>query len=379
MRTYRCTCGNVTFFDNTHCLACGKELGFCPVCRELATLEPGQNGQYVCGNSGCGTVLEKCLNYATHQVCNRCVIATEEPGEHLCDCCRFNEVIPDLSVEGNLQRWYKLEAAKRRLFYDLSELGLPYGNKDDGIEPELRFDFKGDVIGGNDRWHSVGKAEKVYTSHNNGLITINIQEADEAEREKLRVDMQEAHRTLIGHFRHETGHYYWDMLVKGKREEECIATFRDHNNPTYDAALKTYYENGPPANWRDNFVSAYATMHPWEDFAETWAAYLDMVSTLDTAENNGFGGQRESPFADLDSMVQRYQELGIALNELNRNQGLLDLVPEVFVPAVITKMRFIHRLVRQGHAENGILIAESPPPVEIPAIPAENPAVVGQV
>jgi len=355
MRTYRCTCGGQTFFDNTLCLQCGNELGFCPQCRNLVALVTDGDGGLQCGNVECNAPLEKCFNYATHQVCNRCVTPDASIAEHLCDCCRFNQIIPDLTIEGNAKRWYKLEAAKRRLFYELGELGLPYGTTDDGIDPPLHFDFKGDVLPANDKWRAVGNTEKVYTSHGNGLVTINIREADDAEREKLRVDMREKHRTLIAHFRHEIGHYYWDVLIKGRFEDEFVAVFGDHNNPNYADALKLYYEHGPAANWQDHYISAYATMHPWEDFAETWATYLDMVSTLDTAHHQGFGGYPDAVFANVDDLVTRYQELGVAMNELNRNQGLLDLVPEVFVPPVIEKLHYIHELVQRGRRENGIL------------------------
>ncbi len=367
MRTYRCVCQNTVFFDNSQCIRCAAELGFCPKCRLVVALLPlagiatgsqpasSPGDHYTCGSAECGASLVKCLNYSTHNVCNRCVSAESAETGRLCDCCRFNETVPDLTVEGNWRKWYQLEAAKRRLFYDLSMLGLPYGTTTDGIEPPLTFDFKCDSIPKQDFWRSVGTDDKVYTGHAGGRITINIREADEVEREKLRVDMGESQRTLIGHFRHEIGHFYWEVLVRGRRETECIAVFGDHNSPTYSEALDRHYNIGPPKDWSESFISAYATMHPWEDFAETWATYLDMTGALDTAEHNGIHGQSDPVSADLDEMVLRYQQLGIALNEINRTLGLLDLVPEVFVPAVIEKLRFIHQLVQLGRAENGAL------------------------
>jgi hypothetical protein len=318
-------------------------------------LVPQPNGLFRCGNANCSSDLEKCFNYWQHHVCNRCLVPSTAAGEHLCDCCRFNATIPDLSLPCNWQRWVDLESAKRRLFYDLRVLGLPFGTRADGIEPSLAFDFKGDAIGPNDQWRPIGNSSKVMTGHNAGLITINIQEADPVEREKLRVGMRESHRTLIGHFRHEIGHFYWDVLVRGRREDECRAVFGDHNQPSYDAALQTYYQQGPLPNWQQNYISAYATMHPWEDFAETWAAYLDMISTLDTAANVGFRGETDPVHADFDSMVSRLQELTIALNEVNRNQGLLDVIPEIYVPPVVAKLRYIHELVQIGRSENGAL------------------------
>jgi hypothetical protein len=366
MRTFVCTCHNTLFYDNSLCLTCQNEVGFCPHCRNVVALLPAAEGTYTCGRESCGAALRKCLNYSEHQVCNRCVAAESEPGA-LCDCCRFNDTIPDLSVAGNLTKWYRLETAKRRLFYDLSQLALPYGTTCDGIDPPLTFDFKADVIPKADFWRSM-KAERVYTGHAAGRITINVREADDVHREKLRVDMGESQRTLIGHFRHEVGHYYWDLLIKGRREAEFVAVFGDHNSPTYAEALERHYTEGPPADWQTRHISAYASMHPWEDFAETWATYLDMVSALDTADHMGFGGQSDPVNAKIEAMIARYQQLGVALNEFNRSLGLLDLVPEVFVPAVVEKLRFIHELVLAGRAENGIL--QPVDPVESPSISA---------
>lgn len=360
MRTYQCSCGNRVFSDNVQCMACQSELGFCPHCQNLVALVPHPDGLFTCGNTACGVRLEKCHNYWQHGVCNRCLEPSTLVGEHLCDCCRFNVTIPDLTVEGNLEKWAQLESAKRRLFYDLTKLGLPYGTVAEGIEPSLAFAFKADVIPDGQQWQAVGATEKVYTSHNSGVITINILEADPVEREKLRVGMHESHRTLIGHFRHEIGHFYWDVLIKGKYEEECMAVFGNHNQPTYDEALATYYQNGPRPDWQQGYVSAYSTMHPWEDFAETWAVYLDMTSTLDTAANVGFQGVHDPANADLDAMVIRLQQLSLSLNEMNRNQGLPDVVPEVLVTPVVEKLRYIHKIIQRARTEGVGAVAATP-------------------
>ena len=362
MRSFLCRCGNTLFFDNTRCLACGEESGFCPACRALVSLLPQDAGSFRCSNPTCGAMLVKCSNYSEHAVCNRCVFVisdgvaaiAEETQTQFCDCCRFNRTIPDLTVPGNLQKWYRLEAAKRRLFYDLSQLDLPYGTAADGFDPPLAFDFKADVIPKNSFWRNLTfwsnhpQTQKVYTGHEAGTITINIREADDVERERLRVDFGEAQRTLLGHFRHEIGHYYWDVLVRNRREAECQAMFGDHNCPTYAEALDHYYRNGPAADWALRHVSPYASMHPWEDFAETWATYLDMVSELDTAHHVGIGDESDPVRTDLAAMILSYQRLGIALNELNRSLGLLDAVPEVFVSPVIDKLHFIHELIHDG-------------------------------
>ncbi|MFO0906897.1 MAG: putative zinc-binding metallopeptidase [Isosphaeraceae bacterium] len=346
MRTYRCSCDNMLFFDNSRCLVCGKDVGYCPACQSITALEPQGDGAYRCGNARCGSRLVKCTNYETYDVCNRCITidAAAEPASRLCDCCSFTQTIPDLSVPGNVVKWYRLEAAKRRLLYDLDLVGLPYHFASDDPRPQLRFDFKADVPPKTWMGWTISQEERVFTGHASGLITINIREADDAEREQARVNLGEAHRTLIGHFRHEIAHYYFEVLVRGRDEDRCKTMFGDHENPTYQDALTAYYQNGPLPNWRERFVSAYATMHPWEDFAETFATYLDMASVLDCARNNGFI-PRLTQLNDVDAMMLQYKALGVGMNEINRSMGLLDLVPEVLVEPVRAKMRYIHELV----------------------------------
>ena len=355
MRTFSCVCGNTLFFENSQCLSCGREVGWCPVCRGIRPLGADRDGIYRCSNSDCGAELAKCQNYAVENVCNRCVSlkdAQPDPAA-LCDCCVYNDTIPDLTVEGNREKWARLESAKRRLFYTLDLVGLPHGTAESGFEPPLAFDFKADSIPPNEFWRSMGKEERVYTGHADGKITINIREADPAERESIRVELDEAHRTLIGHFRHEIGHYYWDLLVKGKRETDSIRVFGDHNSPTYAEALDRHYREGAPADWRQNFISAYATMHPWEDFAETFAAYLELVSVLDTAENVGFGPVPDVLTSELDEMVSAKRRIGVVMNEMNRTMGLLDFYPKILLPPVVEKMRFVQELVRGNSVISG--------------------------
>jgi hypothetical protein len=345
MRTFKCSCGNQLFFDNSVCMRCKREVGWCPCCKAIWDVTT-KEGAFCC--STCNTSVVKCSNYAKYNVCNRFVASQKTEGSQgstsegmFCDCCRFNHTIPDLSIQENKEKWYRLEAAKRRTLYDLDMLHLPYGTQKDGITPGLMFEFKGDNIP-DKIYRGMGGGQKVFTGHDNGVITINIQEADDVERERLRVKMGEAQRSLLGHFRHEFGHYIWDVLIKGKREQDSVAVFGDHNNPQYNDALQAYYKNGPKPNWLLNYVSAYATMHPWEDFAETFSLYLDMTSGLDTAYHGGLGP--EPDMNDLDGLVKSYQKLGIAMNEMNRNNGLIDFLPEVIADPVREKLRFIHEL-----------------------------------
>ncbi|MDA0789457.1 MAG: putative zinc-binding metallopeptidase [Proteobacteria bacterium] len=355
LRTFECECGNAVFFENTQCVVCQSELGWCPGCRSLAPLVPGNaKGSFSCGRPSCGVALVKCHNYSVESVCNRCVMKADSASEGpvLCDYCRFNDTIPDLTVPDNRGLWRRLELAKRRLLYTLDLIGLPYGTEDDGIEPPLAFDFKADTEKKPRWWWQMGQTERVYTGHASGKITINIVEADSVASEQARVMFEEAHRTPIGHFRHEIGHYYWEMLVLGRRETDFVSLFGDYQNPGYSDALALHYEQGPPADWRSRYISAYATMHPWEDFAETFALYLNMVSVLDTARNMGIGAGVDPTCAELEPMVDHYRHLGVVLNEMNRTMGLMDLVPDVLVDPVVSKLHFVHDLVRAASVRN---------------------------
>ncbi len=360
MKKFECTCGNRLFFENTECLSCKSEVGWCPVCRNLVPLLKNSDESLACGRPECGAALVKCRNYAVEQVCNHCCIPVAEPGINpLCCCCRLTVVIPDMTVPNNRKKWYRLEVAKRRLLHLLDLLKLPYGRAEDGISLPLSFDFKADVIPPAGIWRTMAD-ERVYTGHQDGKITINLREADDAEREKLRIDLNEAHRTLCGHFRHEIGHYYWQMLVPQKLDAEFAQVFGDPEHPSYAEALEKYYLAGAPADWQTRFVSPYAGMHPWEDFAETFSLYLDMAEVLDTASESDLVTRVNPQTDDLDHLLARYLELAVAANELNRSMGLIDLVPEVVTAEVRRKMAFVHDLVRK--AARGTVGSEGTPP-----------------
>ncbi len=282
--------------------------------------------------------------------------------------CRITETIPDLSVTGHREKWVRLEAAKRRLLYTLDRLGLPYTT----IEPKLSFDFKADVEPPNNEWRSAGEKEVVYTGHANGKITINIREADDAVRESLRCQFHETHRTLIGHFHHEIGHYYWDALVKERQEAKFCQVFGDHNAVPYADAMSIYYQSGPKEGWPNSFISAYASAHPWEDFAETFGLYLDIISVLDTASHLSHMVRTNFRSRSIHPLVERFQEVGILVNEFNRTVGLIDLVPEVIVAPVVEKLGFIHSLVRRAVRHKPV--APRVEPIVLSNDPAPSPA-----
>ena len=299
MKYFQCSaCDHTVFFENVQCLSCQSQLGFFEQRGMLAMPQPG---------------LFPCRNYTEHAVCNW---LTPKEGDY-CRACRLNRTIPDLSVEGNRQRWYHLEVAKKRLIFSLIELGLPLD--------DLQFDFL------------VPGAQPVLTGYSDGLITINATEADAPTREKMRVDMNEPYRTLLGHFRHESAHHYWTVLVKGEWLPKYRQLFGDERQ-SYQQSLDRYYENGPPADWGDRFISAYASMHPWEDWAECWAHYLHMTDTLQTSRQFGLCGQ----YQNFDQMVQDWARLTFALNSINRSMGISDLYPFVISQPVLEKLRWIH-------------------------------------
>ena len=251
---------------------------------------------------------------------------------------------------GNRSAWYRLEVAKRRLLFTLIELGLPLENRTGDSTRGLTFDFLADAGPG---------AAPVLTGHEDGVITINIAEADDAERERRRTAMHEGYRTLLGHMRHESGHYYWDRLIGGTPElEEFRSVFGDER-ADYAAALGVYYERGP-ADWQERFVSAYASSHPWEDWAETWAQYLHMVDTIETAAACGLSlkpRRRDEPTvarmpdpvspkpAAFDQLIDSWFPLTYVLNNLNRGLGHGDAYPFVLSPTAVAKLRFVEDVV----------------------------------
>ena len=224
MKTYNCACGELLFFENISCVNCGREVGFLPDVTYLSSLEkPDDGGQYKANamESG-GRLYKKCQNYARHNVCNW-MVPVDKTDEAFCTSCRLDVVIPDLSIPVNVERWAAIEAAKRRLVYTALRLQLPLANRTEEPQTGLGFRFMGDTINPDGT-----VAGKVITEHNEGLITLNLNEADDSMREKMRTSMREPYRTLLGHFRHESGHYYWDRLVKDtKFLEPCRAIFGD--------------------------------------------------------------------------------------------------------------------------------------------------------
>ena len=349
MKSFHCDhCRSVVFFENHTCASCGTDLAFVPALGRIAALVPVGDTWRLASPSGKparSPAWRKCKNYVEQNICNWAVDA-DDPNP-LCQCCRLTQTIPNLQQEGNRQAWF---SAKRRLVYSLFALRLPVLGKTEDGPRGVAFEFLADPPPG-------GESKPVLTGHADGLITINIAEADDAERERRRLKLHEPYRTLLGHLRHEIGHYYWDRLIKDSPRLEGFRRLFGDERQDYAAALQQHYDHGAPADWQDHFISVYATSHPWEDWAETWAHYLHISDTLDTADSCGLSlrpGRKDEPAMALqaapdnpaerpfDQIVERWVSLSYLLNNLNRGLGHADAYPFVLSAAVIDKLRFVH-------------------------------------
>jgi len=342
VKTFECgACGNTVYFENVQCVHCGHVLGFHPARLEMAALAPAGARLYR-EFAGDPAPLAYCAN-VTHGVCNWLVPGGIGPG--FCTACALNRTIPDLSYAANLRAWGDFERAKKRLVYSLLRFGLPLDGAGAG-KGALAFDFVNDAL----------------TGHLDGVITIAVAEADAVERERQRQAMAETYRSLLGHMRHEIGHYYWMLLIQGTEHISMFRQLFGDERADYRAALDRHRDRGPPADWSLRHVSAYASAHPWEDWAETWAHYLHMVDALDTAAAHSFepraaggvgGGAWIIGAGDVyrtesfEALMARWIPLTLALNDINRSMGHNDFYPFVIPEVAATKLNFVHRVVRE--------------------------------
>jgi hypothetical protein len=272
-----------------------------------------------------------------------------------CVACRHNRLVPNTGTQDGIDRWRRISQAQRHLFYSLLRWNLPHPDRTQDPQGGLVFDFLEDSMQSN------GYVVPAMTGHEEGLITIRAAEADDATREQARSSMNEPYRTLLGHFRHETGHFIWNKLV---RDRNAFADFRaifGDERQDYVTALENHYASGAPAGWQDNFISAYAASHPWEDFAECFAHYLHIVDTLETARAFGIaidpGGHEEiagevdfNPYRarSAEQLVSAWVPLSLAINAIQRSMGQADSYPFVLSSPVVTKLEYLHRLIKEA-------------------------------
>lgn len=347
MKLFACDhCGNTVYFENARCERCGHQLGYLPDKNALVSLVQSDGQWSTPAFAGESYVF--CEN-ARHGACNW-LIPAREGGDIYCAACRHNETIPAIEDALNLRRWQVIERAKKRLFYSLLRLRLPLETRNENPGHGLSFRFLADMP---------IAAGPVLTGHEEGIITIALAEADDAERESRRTRMGEPYRTLLGHFRHEIGHHYWDLLVAGLPALDRFRALFGDETADYNMALQAYYANGAPAGWPQTHISAYATAHPWEDFAETFAHYLHITDTVEMASAFGVRARPRTedtnlavrvdfdPYAaaNVQTIVDNWVPLASMLNNLNRAMGHPDAYPFILTPQVIEKLGFVHDLV----------------------------------
>ena len=386
-RAYQCQCGRPVFLGNSECLACHTPLGFvieslgvvplAPVVSpDAAQQQAGDAGvdidtdadvtlaSYTVFGDANGRQYHRCANFITAAGCNWMVPAPRDGDDanfttaglapRYCLSCSATRTIPDLSLQGNGEFWRKLEQSKRRLMSQLLALGLPVVTRHADPVHGLAFDFLSNTPGG----------PHVLTGHEEGVITLNAEEAEDAVRERIRAEMREPYRTLVGHFRHEIGHYYWDLLVRPTPWLDDFRALFGDERLDYAGALRQHYEQGPPPDWRVRYVTSYASSHPWEDWAETWAHYLHMADTADTAMSFGVDASRAELASDLFEPADLWQpehpdamkfldflngwvRLTNVLNELSRSMGQPDYYPFVLPRAAVGKLQFVHQVITQ--------------------------------
>ncbi|WP_313302296.1 putative zinc-binding metallopeptidase [Diaphorobacter sp.] len=375
MRLFHCGhCGSLVFFESFRCVHCGSALAFVREHMDMLALEasdeaPGlwkrkeprtglQLTHEHTSNAGVSEAEDSYLRYrmcadrSRYEACNFALIATPDtPEDALCPACSQTRVLPDLTVPDNVRRWARIETDKRRLFYLIVRLDLA----DLPGETGPVFEFLADLPG----------ADPVLTGHAGGVITLNVAEADDDERARRRLAFNEPYRTLAGHLRHEIGHYFWDVLIaRGEQKLDAFRALFGDERLDYAGALSDYYLRTPMAAsaWQDEYVSAYATAHPWEDWAETWAHYLHIVDLLETAKSFDTQISVPSPLGDehftmidpfmmppppFESMLAALVPATLLLNSLTRSLGQNDAYPFALSTGAKKKLHFIHQLVSE--------------------------------
>ena len=356
MRLYRCdNCGNAVHFDNRSCVNCGFRLAFVPEALSMHTVAPDESPQ---GSFGVARwrrldqqqfVYRFCPN-AEWDICNWLVPADSD--EQYCQCCRHNGLVPDPSSEVGLKRWRAISEAQRNLFYSFLRWDLPRQTRKEDPQGGLIFDLKDDEI------LPDGSCKPVLIGHDEGQIVIRTAEADDLTREQMREQLNEPYRTLLGHFRHETGHFIWNKLVRDQNKLDGFRAVFGDETRDYQEALDDHYRNGPARGWGANYISYYATTHPWEDFAECFAHVLHIVDSLETAHIYGIAlaplSHQElaahahfDPYSvlDFDRIAEIWIPLSVALNSIHHSMGERDLYPFILTPAITAKLKYVHGLI----------------------------------
>ncbi|BBP43710.1 zinc-binding metallopeptidase family protein [Thiosulfativibrio zosterae] len=343
MKRFFCQCGQEVFFNNLYCNQCARDLVYDPSARTLWSGELRKGYQfYAHSNSGKNQyVMKICKNRFKEAACNWVVSSFDEDGSSVCLSCRTTQTEPDLKLRKNKKRVRLLEMAKRRMMAALLDLKLISPMGGDSIKG-LKFDFLEDK-----RSNPKSEIEHVLSGHYQGLITINVAEADEGFLHVMKEQMGEKYRTLLGHFRHEIGHYFWCRLIDIPGRHDAFRQVFGDERADYGEALKKYYDMGLQNRWMSRFITPYAGSHPHEDWAETWAHYLHMVDTLETAVSYGLSVY-EPKKNDFDDWFAEWGKVAQVMTALNRSLGLMDPYPFSISEVVKGKLRFIDELVESS-------------------------------
>ncbi len=347
MKKFTCSsCQNGIFFENVLCSHCSHPLSFDSETLSMHALSPADEADsyHVIGEDESHQPGPR--SYCTNHDHGACNWLTPAGTTGLCQACGMNRTIPNLMEPGSHEAWANFEHAKKRLIYQLLRMRLAFDEGTDGTSG-LSFSF----------------ARGENTGHLDGEVSVDFKEADVVWRESQRQAFNEPYRSLLGHLRHETGHYFWMRLIEQSNRIDAFRDLFGDEREDYAAAIARHHDSDPPADWPDHYVSAYASAHPWEDWAETWAHYLHMVDALETAQAWSISpgadrarSQDQSQQApkdiyrdeDFDSLVRQWVPLTIALNSLSRSMGHDDFYPFVISDNARTKLRFIHDAVRSA-------------------------------
>ncbi|QHC64098.1 hypothetical protein GSU69_16370 [Rathayibacter festucae] len=331
MRVFGCPhCEARVEFEDARCLRCGTALAYDVEADELVEAE----GRALCVYRG--TI--------------DCTWLAAEGTGGACASCALTSARPPVYDAATLSQLTVAEFAKRRLLRQLRHLDLPV-HRGRRLSFELLSSAQGAAT----------------TGHADGVVTVDLAEGNDAHREALKARLGEPYRTMLGHFRHEIGHYYWQLLVDGTPLLPAFRALFGDERADYGAALDAHYGGASTEDWARDHISQYATTHPWEDFAETFAHYLHIADALETTATVGLtvagpwgrlpeslvgsvqatGAQR---VADLETpeILARWHGFSLALNSVNRSMGKDDLYPFVITPAIAEKLAWVHELVRRG-------------------------------
>lgn len=334
MKRFQCDCGTQVFFENHHCVTCHARLGFDPENMEMIALTPADDGRY---ENSAGQSFRLCDNGVSYDVCNW--LRPIGDSHSLCIACQFNRTIPNQSLPDNAQRWRRLEEGKKRLFFTLMRLGMPLTNGWQDPDRGLLLDFIDDA-----RTQPVYAETFVSTGYLGGVITINTMEADDVARATVRAELSQRYRTVLGHLRHESGHYYWARLDPDDDTRADFARQFGDEARDYGQALEQYYQNGPATDWREHFISPYASCHPTEDWAESWGHYLHIYDAMETAAAQQIIDKWPAEMA-ITKRIHIWRGLSITLNELNRSVGRGDAYPFIINDSVAEKLEFVDRII----------------------------------